>query len=486
MGVRVKEFMQTCFSNALVAHAREESDYYDAENLRLNSAGYLQLAPLFYLQALTLNLTDIKAACHIYNEGSRFAFFGTKSGTTQISFYYPTNSAVTTQDTGITAALAGKYQRNLVYHAQSLYFITTAGVYTAIYNTTTNVFGAFTLIYTGNNANTLSIIRGNVYLTLATGEVQTLNTAGDGFDTLFTPDRSLNIELLSAFRGYILYVYTGADGTVNLCRLTTKLTTLTSIQGTGNYPPTSRLFHVHNNALMFSPGTQIQSFTRAADGSYSITNNGDLGIYAFDGSKIGLINNLYSPDEPLAYTGILAWRGQLLQYNSLESNRQKYDIYLLRPNYVFSLFIPLDLPPSTLGTFAPQIFCLADNLFALSAELNGGDTTFNVSHTIMTNRAASAVFTSSWQDMHSIHRPKRLHALGIVLSNTAANITVKIEYRVTTSWITAGTGLTGQHITVNNLDAEFYQLQIRYTLTNASLTHAATAIAAISAQYSEV
>jgi len=100
-------------------------------------------------------------------------------------------------------------------------------------------------------------------------------------------------------------------------------------------------------------------------------------------------------------------------------------------------------------------------------------------------RAATATLTTAWLSMDSAPQLKKLHAIGIFLDTHDANISVKIEYRVQgqTTWTTALASGAGQRIIVQDLAIEFYQLQLRYTLSNAG-NATQVAIAAISAQYS--
>jgi len=106
-------------------------------------------------------------------------------------------------------------------------------------------------------------------------------------------------------------------------------------------------------------------------------------------------------------------------------------------------------------------------------------------HTSTYKRAATATLTTAWLSMDSVHKLKMLHAIGIFLDTHDANISVKIEYRVQgqPNWTTVLAAGTGQRIIVQDLAIEFYQLQLRYTLTNAG-NATQIAIAAISAQYS--
>ena len=61
---------------------------------------------------------------------------------------------------------------------------------------------------------------------------------------------------------------------------------------------------------------------------------------------------------------------------------------------------------------------------------------------------------------------------------------MKIEYRTDgASWATAVAAGTGQRITVGSLDVTFYELQMRYTISNGGSGLKTVSVVAVSAQY---
>ena len=107
-------------------------------------------------------------------------------------------------------------------------------------------------------------------------------------------------------------------------------------------------------------------------------------------------------------------------------------------------------------------------------------------HTKVRSQVDEAVLTSSWLSMGSLHKEKRLHALGILFDEDDADLSVKIEYRTESAdWTQALAAGTGQRITVTELDVAFYELQIRYTITNGGSGLKDVGIVGISAQYSQ-
>lgn len=107
-------------------------------------------------------------------------------------------------------------------------------------------------------------------------------------------------------------------------------------------------------------------------------------------------------------------------------------------------------------------------------------------HTNTGKSAPAATLTTAWLSMGTLHKPKRLHHISIVLDAYDPDLTLKIEYRVEnqTTWTTALASGSGQRVTTPRLNVNFYQLQIRFTLTNSGSATKTTAIAAIAVQYS--
>lgn len=100
--------------------------------------------------------------------------------------------------------------------------------------------------------------------------------------------------------------------------------------------------------------------------------------------------------------------------------------------------------------------------------------------------APTATLTTAWLPMGSLHKPKKLHHIALTFSAYDPDLTLKIEYRVEnqTTWTTALASGSGQRIATPRLNVNFYQLQIRFTLTNSGAGVKNTAITAIAVQYS--
>jgi hypothetical protein len=475
MPVRVKEWVQTEWLHPAVTLYGKKGDFYELSGLRPTlSRDKLARSPAWssYL-AQPATIETLQGAFYDH-ENDRYVFIGTRVASPYdvVAFYYSSAwSASSINDLVPTATdLGGLSMRNAVYWGGELYVIKhdntiyRGGGYTG-------EIGVFT---SSGSAQILCPAGDRMYYVGTGGFVERLNDADNAFEAFFLSAGDMDVRFMMPFRATLLMFVRHGNGDLTIHSLsvsTAAIRHLATIRGTGDYPAVGCLFTMHHDLAYFSPGRYVDP-----DGVYA------LDIYSYNGTYVEQIAHVRTTATAANAMGFITWRGELLFYASYSASGVILTKLMVDRSATeeesFTEFSPLTADHQS--TFNHLLWNLGEELVVLGqAAASEG-----VYHT-GAGALSDGYLVTSYLDMDSPGRLKRLETLTVLVDTAATDFKVLIKYRVndTAAWTTAVTGNNTHRVTAANLGVEFYRLQIRVDVDDDSGNDIDGAIEAVSVRY---
>lgn len=470
MAIRLKEWIQREWSQPGVTLFDAPGDFYDLSGLMPHQSGRkLVRAPAWSTKvAATYNSNDapIQLGAFYDEANDRRVVLVTQADADLYTIYF--SKDWTCNDGGeisiILSDLGGLHAQNVVYCSEQLYLIGDNG---HTYKCTTYT-GSLTAVYSGGDSAIVTPHGDFAYIATTTGEIRQIKSASEV--SLFTPEINLDPIYMTSYKNYLMLVSQGRDGILYFYRFTDSgvLVPIGQIPGSGNYPA-GCMFTTYNDLVYFSPGR-----------FKTINNTFALPIYSFNGTRFEFVAQL--DNLPTAYvdaSGFLHWRGQLIFYSlDQRTGITDHDFRIL----IGDKFTPF-LPYSDTNGYG-----YLPAAWSLGGELMFPTRTASAAHGIHhagSSALSDGYITTSYLDMDSPGRLKRLESLAAFVDTAATDFKVLIKYRVndTAGWTTAVTANNTHRATAADLAVEFYRLQIRVELDDDTAGHVNAAIEAISARY---
>jgi len=477
--VQVKTWVQREWTDPAVTLFRRRGDFYSLDSLLPDHNGLLQRAPDWSTQEATHAQIENIQAGFWDDENNRYVFIGQDIGTpaTKIvaTYYSSTWTLASVYDlVGATNALGGKHLHNCVYWGGDLYVI---GANKKVYRGSSYTT-ALAEFYATTDAYLLAPAGDRMYLVTEAGKVLRLNSSDNAFETHYTPIGTMDIQFMTAFRGYLLIAARGDDGTLHLYRLPdaatdapATLAQLAHIPGTGDIPEYGLPFAVFDDELYFFPGR-----TQRYD------NDRDVPIFKFNGSRIEPVATLTNdPDNPETI-GLTVWNDHLVWYELDDSTTQTFKVL------VGNRFVDLPSLTTTASTgYKPWVGTMGAGELVVSGWDADSEGLYHLGGTFAAAESplADGNVVTSWLDLDLPGRQKRLEQISVVLDGKAADFKVLVKYRTddATSWTTATTGNNTTVVRATTIGADFYKIQVRVDLDDDTGSQQDIRIAGISVTY---
>jgi hypothetical protein len=366
----------------------------------------------------------------------------------------------------------GLHQRDVLYFGDKLYLIS-----------------ADNDIYWGENPYTepASTYAGS-FLTLANygdktfmgkldGTIYRLAASDAAWTTFYTPFQYLQALALYPFHDFLCIIARHTTGAIGLYRLP-DTNALTSHQIGMIHGSTARYTAASTEHFSGCPFAQLADDLYLLTGYLNPIESNTMHLYKFDGTHLRYTAELTGlPDvDACGSLGLLPWRGRLVAY-ALEDSATTHLLKLL----VGDRFV--DFAPVTSKTLASySAMYQAGGDLILIAEDGAGNEGF-----FYTQGLSDGYVTTTYLDMMQPGRKKQLHSITAHLSRSITDFFVKLYYKIddAQSWTQAGTSQEETiRPTAEDLDQEFYLLQVKVEIDDDTGDNEDIAIEKISASYS--
>jgi len=470
MPIKLKQLTQSEWITPDVTLYTKTGDFSQLTNLTPSAdRRQLRRLPAWSAQVRTDTNGLVSVEAIFYDAAnSRTVIIGGDGGSNLLSAYLDSTWTLSNNTTlhATPTGLGGLSCRNLVYWGGYLYLI---GSDQKVYRGTTYA-AALAEYDASTNHRILIAVDEDVYVVKDNGTIEKTNSDATAFNTYVDAKHDYNIRALIPFRSYALVIARHPTGSLDFYRLELGVSTryfnqITSLHVGGTEPSYGSLYTIHDDHVYFSPGYLN------ATGSQIM-----LPIYQFNGSWIEHVTNIqHDPNTggsgfPTG-AGLLSWRGKLIYY-ALEGTSQ---IFKALHGDKF-----IDYPALTATATSTPIAANAGGTLVTVAD----DTNEGV-HYLQDSTMADADLITSWYDMDSPGKEKRLEAFTVVLSDKATSFTIRPYYRLNPgdSW-TALTTATNDHLaTDTDLGISFYTIQFKVTLDDDTGNNEDIRIESISAIY---
>ena len=475
MAVRVKEWLQTEWLHPAVTLYGKKGDFYEISGLRPTlSRDKLARSPAWSSYLAQPAAIETLQGAFYDHVNDRYVFVGTEVADPYsiVAFYYSSawSASGVTDLVLASSTLGGLSMRNLAYWGGEAYVINSAG---AIYRGGgyTGEIGVFT---SSGSAQILCPAGDRMYYVGTGGFVERLNDADNAFESFFLSAGDLDVQYMMPFRSNLLMFIRHGNGDLTIHSIsvsTAALRHLATIRGTGDYPAVGCLFTMHHDLAYFSPGRYVDP-----DGVYA------LDIYSYNGTYVEQIAHVRTTATAANAMGFITWRGELLFYASYSGSGVILTKLMVdrsaSQEESFTEFSPLTADHQS--AFDHLLWNLGEELVVLGqAAASEG-----VYHT-GAGALADGYLVTSYLDMDSPGRPKRLETLTVLVDTAATDFKVLIKYRVddTAAWTTAVTGNNTHRVTAAHLGVKFFRLQVRVEIDDDSGNDVAGAVEAVSVRY---
>jgi hypothetical protein len=376
-----------------------------------------------------------------------------------------------TTDLGASYPSMGHHQRDVLYLGGKLYIISAS--YDIYWGANLSSQPA------DNQAGTFGIVcpyGDKVFLADSTqGVIHRLNAAGTSFDVYYTPRTYLQTLAIFPYREFLCVIGRLADGVLGVYRIPDVF--IQTSHQIGVIPDATARYASGTARSAGSPFAQIGEYVYMLTGYLNPIETGLMQLYSFDGAHIRYVGDLdgIPARSSCRALGLLPWHGRLCCFALASSGTAHYLKMLQRDRFID--FAPLS---GTLVTLS-AVYEVGGDL-VLIAEDGAGNEGF-----YYTEGLSDGWVTTTYLDMGQPGRLKTLHSITAHMSDQADDFFVKLYYRVddTAAWTQAGT-TQEQTIrpTAEDLDTEFYVLQIKVELDDDTGNDEDIAIEKISVTYS--
>lgn len=470
MQIKIQEFTMRHWQQPKIEYYRDRGDFYDGQQLIPSLNGrQMRRTPGWSAYTAITGADDVEAA--FYDQANdQIVFLCIVSGTPDKLHAFYNDGAWHNNDItagGITG-LGGLDNQNVLWHHGYLYLI---GDDQDVYRST-NYTSSLSSLYTGSDARILCIHNERVYMITDDGDIYQLNDANTAFEVLLAPVGTLDIRFATSFKGYLLLVNRGQDGSLWMFRFTDNLNLVTvgHIQHvTGDLSDGGCPFLVYQDELWFTGGQIIQP-----DASLS------MNLYTFNGSQIKQVAYVDNTPATTDYIGLVEWQGYLIIYTNAKDGASSRQIFQM---LVGDCVVEVADDAHGATNVEPLVFSLDDALIMLgdSAGVSVGWYQIDGSQDL-----EDAELWTSWMDFGAPAREKMLNRIVVMLNSRASSFLVPVYYRVNdnTSWTLATTGDNTKRVEADNIKVPFYTLQLKILLDDDTGSDEDIRIEAVSILYS--
>jgi hypothetical protein len=374
-------------------------------------------------------------------------------------------------DLGANYPSMGHHQRDVLYLGGKLYLISNA--YDIYWGSNLSTPPA------NNQPGTFGVIcpyGDKVFLSDSTqGIIYRLDAAGATFDVYYTPRTYLQTLAIFPYREFLCVIGRLADGILGVYRIPDVF--IQTSHQIGVIPDATARFLSGTPRSAGSPFAQIGEYVYMLTGYLNPIETGFMQLYTFDGTHIRYAADLtgiptYATCRSL---GLVPWHGRLCCFALASAGTTHYLKMLQKDRFID--FAPLT---GTLVTLS-AVYEVGGDL-VLIAEDGAGNQGFYYTYGL-----SDGYVTTTYLDMGQPGRKKQLHSITAHLSGQAASFFVKLYYKIddAAAWTQAGTTQDETiRPTADDLDQEFYLLQIKVEIDDNTGTHQDITIDKITVTYS--